>query len=1010
MKLKQLNIEKAMKINDMIDKKEKEENKEKPIYQKLYPPLKDVFIYDENNEINNNLLKVKSKISKIKKKKNFLQESESDELNEDFLKDLIKNPCPIAKEKVIDVVSKFIQKSKLMEKLESDYQSEKKIGNESLSEICAERLTFIGLNPGDIVFKIGDIGDRFYFILSGSVSILKPKELPEIYMTFIQYLRYCMFLIKQNEDYLLSEVIKANDSLLSVTSTEDVKTIYKIVFMRNLTEFIGTKITNNKHLKLYFEKNEQKFEDYDIKIEELELLEQKKNKGIQGSAKEWENYITKRCRLTVSEQVFFRPYESILTDNKPKRIHCLCYDSFLYLAPGLFFGDTSLDFEINKRNATIRAEEETVLAYLERNDYLSIISPKYKMEKIKEMEFIYEKFFFSGINLHIFEKNFFHLFSPREYFRGNILFSNGTIPKSLILLKSGKISLDLKCSVIDIHNLIKFIYNNIFSNPIFSKLSQVFKNRYLPPEKISIIKNYINDPVLLRLKMHNSKFIEEMNTVKNYQIKILTNKETIGLEEIFLRLPYLMKAQVINEKIYCFELGLENLEKMLINGKDVLHSYIKFSINKVISLIERLQNIKENCINMSIIKYEKELLKNKGLKNFGINFKIKNDENKKKEENKNEKSRNKRFMKINIDKKNKEITDIDKELNNNSDNIKNYSTIIQGDDSSPIKLFMTNITPTSKSMFEQMNLAYEKIKRKQTKYKNNKINSNSNNSLNLRPSFSNTIKKSVINNNKNYTPFFKTVEIYKKFSYDSKIKDEKQLNNKNSFIIYDNNNKNNIQNIKNSNNNFFKQNEEKNQTSESESKNNNITKEQSNSIIKNQPLVKKINTFTLNYIPLNLMFQNENNTNKNNSFISNFNDLFAKNKKIPDLYSLKKNSSMIENNINNIGVINNQKNNDRGMELKKRLKIINKKYNVQSNNRNNEKGMKIIDKQKLISSIIKDFYKDIRLNGYTSFIHNKEINTVFNRKYKKKYDSAEKASNNIKLHLLKGSDSLPLIF
>ena len=72
--------------------------------------------------------------------------------------------------------------------------------------------------------------------------------------------------------------------------------------------------------------------------------------------------------------------------------------------------------------------------------------------------------------------------------------------------------------------------------------------------------------------------------------------------------------------------------------------------------------------------------------------------------------------------------------------------------------------------------------------------------------------------------------------------------------------------------------------------------------------------------------------------------------------------------------------------------------------------MNIINKQDLMSSIIKDFYKDIRLNGYISFIHNKEINTVFMRKYNKKYDSAEKASNNIKLHLLKRSDSLPLIF
>jgi CRP-like cAMP-binding protein len=334
------------------------------------------------------------------------------------------------------------------------------------------------------------------------------------------------------------------------------------------------------------------------------------------------------------------------------------------MGPGLFFGDTALDFEINKRNATIRAEEETVLAYLKRNDYLSIISPKHKQEILKEMEFIYENFFFTSINSHIFEKNFFHLFSPREYYRGNILFSNGTIPRSLILVKSGRISLELKCSIIDIQNLIKFIYNNISSNPLFAKLSQVKKNKYLPPEKLSIIKNYINDPVLTRLKMHNNKFIEEMNVIRSYQIKILTTNETIGLEEIFLRLPYLMKATVINQKVYCFELELEHIEKMLNSGKDVAHSYIKSSVNKILSLIERLQNIKQNCINMSLVKYEKEMLKYKGWKKIDIHSKNKSYQNSKKEENKFEKIRN---PKINADKKRKNI---EKEINksNNLDN------------------------------------------------------------------------------------------------------------------------------------------------------------------------------------------------------------------------------------------------------------------------------------------------------------------------------------------------------
>ena len=519
LKVIKINIKEALKINEIIDKNEKEQKEEIPIYQKLYPPLKDLFIYDENNEINNNLLKIKTQINKASKRANFLVDEQRDEMDEEFLNDLIKIPCPIAKNKIINVISKFIQKSKLMEKLESDYQSDKKIGTNSLSEICAEKLNYKEFHPGEIVFKIGEPGDKFYFILNGNVSILKLKELPNIEMTYIQYIHYCMFLYNSKEEYILNEVIKANHSILNLSSIEDIKSINKIIFMRALTDNINKNILNNKHLYLFFQQNGQKFQDYDIDKEELDILEQQKLKGLQGAGKEWENYIAKRCKLTISEQMFFQPYEKIFTEHKPKKIRCFCYHSFLYLGPGLFFGDTAIDFENNKRNATIRAEDFTILAYLNREDYLNIISPKHKIEKLKEIEFIYEKFFFSDINSHLFEKNYFHLFSPREYYRGSILFSNGTIPRSLILLKSGRVSLELKGSVIDIHNLIKFIYNNIFSNPIFSRLSQNSKNRYLPNHKLSIIKSYINDPILTRLKTHNNRFIEEMNIVKIYQIK-----------------------------------------------------------------------------------------------------------------------------------------------------------------------------------------------------------------------------------------------------------------------------------------------------------------------------------------------------------------------------------------------------------------------------------------------------------------------------------------------------------
>jgi hypothetical protein len=395
---------------------------------------------------------------------------------------------------------------------------------------------------------------------------------------------------------------------------------------------------------------------------------------------------------------------------------------------------------------------------------------------------------------------------------------------------------------------------------------------------------------------------------------------------------------------------------------------------------------------MSLVKYEKEMLKYRGWKNAGNDLNKKNDENNKKDEKVKSKSRNKKL--INNDANNNK----DREINNDTE--KQNSTILNQNNSSPIKLFMTNISPKSKSLFEKMQLAFKKIQKRQIKYKNNQLNSLMNNSINLKNSYSNKNIKSNNDKNRN-THLFKTIGVNKSNSYNnSQFKEQSQT----SYI-----------NIKDSNmsskfthsNILPEKNEEKNQNDKSNTENGSAINLKNN----NEPNLHKkaetisINPFNFSYVPLDLICQNQNTDERNKPFVSNINKLLTLNKKTIDIY-------------NNVGVVNNPNNNiknnknDRMTELKNRLKIINKKYQIIKKNKGKNIGnsMNIINKQDLMSSIIKDFYKDIRLNGYISFIHNKEINTVFMRKYNKKYDSAEKASNNIKLHLLKRSDSLPLIF
>ena len=570
-----------------------------PFYMRLYPPLESI---TQTQPDFRNLLKLK--LSSKKSRDISGNEVEEDELTQDFLDELIKPSSNLSKTRIIEVISKYILKSKLIEKIEDENKySKKKIDPQELSALCAKKFIYTLSNRGEIVFKIGDVGDKFYFILKGKANILKIKEIQNIYMSTMEYLNYCIFLIKSNENYLFQEVIQKNYNILQITSAEEVLSLYKIAFKKSVYDKVNQHIIySNNLLEEYFKAFNQKYTNFDLDNNKLEVLEANKAKKLSGSYREWQNYILKKFELSTSELVSYEPYEQIIKDRKKKKIICFVYESFLFLGPGLFFGDSALDSDMNLRNATIRAEEDTYFGCLRSNDYLNMIAPKRRYEKMKEISFLYNNFFFQNINPHIFERNYFHRFYLKQYSRGTVLYEFGQIPKNILLIKEGQIRFDLKCSIIEIHKLIHFLYNKILKNDIFSKLPTSKKKLILSPEITSKIHKYLKEPKLERLKMQTDEFVKEMNKIRIFHMSLLIGVEAVGLEEIFMNIPYLMKATVM-KNVKCYEFSVEQIYNLLKEGKKIRFTFALNSIKKILSLMERLQGIKKNCVEMNNARY-----------------------------------------------------------------------------------------------------------------------------------------------------------------------------------------------------------------------------------------------------------------------------------------------------------------------------------------------------------------------------------------------------------------------
>ena len=76
------------------------------------------------------------------------------------------------------------------------------------------------------MMRVGDIGKKFYVIISGSVSILVPKVM-NVFMTKQQYVLHLELLNSLDEKYLLEKTFKNNESVFTDFKIEDYEKLLK---------------------------------------------------------------------------------------------------------------------------------------------------------------------------------------------------------------------------------------------------------------------------------------------------------------------------------------------------------------------------------------------------------------------------------------------------------------------------------------------------------------------------------------------------------------------------------------------------------------------------------------------------------------------------------------------------------------------------------------------------------------------------------------------------------------
>ena len=142
------------------------------------------------------------------------------DLDEEFLFALIQPIFLLDKQKMQNTLTKLITESKMVKKLEEDLNTTNSLATTINNFI--QNLTFRKFDKNSILFRNGEMDNKFYFIIKGRVSFLKPVKI-NVNMSLDDYILYLLQLKQKNEISLLNKVLKLNYDSAPIKNIEDIK-------------------------------------------------------------------------------------------------------------------------------------------------------------------------------------------------------------------------------------------------------------------------------------------------------------------------------------------------------------------------------------------------------------------------------------------------------------------------------------------------------------------------------------------------------------------------------------------------------------------------------------------------------------------------------------------------------------------------------------------------------------------------------------------------------------------
>jgi CRP-like cAMP-binding protein len=305
-------------------------------------------------------------------------------------------------------------------------------------------------------------------------------------------------------------------------------------------------------------------------------------------------------------------YEYVIDNRYKREVTLFTFSKTKTIQPNEHFGDSN---NIN-HNCNAITNDDTELCIINNNIYNEYINNEIRNSISKEIDFIYNNFFFKEIVKRKFEREYFHMFTKHSHDKGIYIFKEQQPLTHIYFIKDGTIELTSNKSIIETHQSINMLMNN---NKAKSNIvSELYGNNMFP-----------------HIQSHPLYMLNQLSDKGSKRIFIVSKGDILGIDSVLHNIDiHLYSAKVVSSSASVYALKVNDLMGILRSEDDVCVAFENKAKIKSELMLNRLKNVKasalegvERAIDIPEtpmeIKYEMNMNNNNNVKQSEIYYKHK---------------------------------------------------------------------------------------------------------------------------------------------------------------------------------------------------------------------------------------------------------------------------------------------------------------------------------------------------------------------------------------------------